>query len=680
MAQLLRGLRRRAVAAVALIALPLVVALALAADLLLGRAFAYGAGIALVLAAVVVAILRARAFDETLLVRRLNAVAPVLEDSADLVSDAHTGSRTRLQQLQALRVRERLARATLPDLRAPLPGRWIAGAWIGAGLIVLAAFAVPALVARLTSTATEFAPPPDAGQTTLREGALTIVPPAYTGQRETTISSLDGKAPAGSHIAWTIRLDRDVTAAALVFHDGTRLPLRAEGDAWRGERAIESSILYRLALEGAPPLADDRLHRIDAVPDAAPELIVRAPEKTLTIVGASQRDWTLDFEARDDYGLGSAQLSVTLARGSGEQIEVSEQTLPIEGRGDAHERRYRHALDLGALAFAAGDDVIVRLSVADNRAPEANVATSPSLILRWEPESAEEGSGVEGLVAKAMPAYFRSQRQIIIDTEALIAERAQLDAQAFADRSDVLGVDQRILRRRYGQFLGEEAEEGAGEAEHDEPPVGFGAQENVVEEYGHVHDEAEAATLFDPETRRILKAALDEMWQAELHLRTAKPDEALPYEYKALEYIKQVQQAERIYLARTGLKLPQVDETRRLSGKREGLEDRTLAVPLEDVAGSPVPSAWKMLASGRDADLARLESWVRRNPDEATDSLGLLAAIDALRRSPDCVACRGELEARLWPLLPKPATSVIPRAPAGAAERAWLEALAGGAP
>jgi hypothetical protein len=87
-----------------------------------------------------------------------------------------------------------------------------------------------------------------------------------------------------------------------------------------------------------------------------------------------------------------------------------------------------------------------------------------------------------------------------------------------------------------------------------------------------------------------------------------------------------------------------------------------------------------MLASGRDADLARLESWVRRNPDEATDSLGLLAAIDALRRSPDCVACRGELEARLWPLLPKPATSVIPRAPAGAAERAWLEALAGGAP
>src|SRR5690606_1783497 len=77
----------------------------------------------------------------------------------------------------------------------------------------------------------------------------------------------------------------------------------------------------------------------------------------------------------------------------------------------------------------------------------------------------------------------------------------------------------------------------------------FGDAGAVQAEYGHVHDIAEAATLLDPATRKLLKAALDEMWQAELYLRSAQPKAALPYEYRALELIKQVQQGSRIYLA-----------------------------------------------------------------------------------------------------------------------------------
>ena len=59
---------------------------------------------------------------------------------------------------------------------------------------------------------------------------------------------------------------------------------------------------------------------------------------------------------------------------------------------------------------------------------------------------------------KTLPAYFRSQRQIIIDSEALLAERAALDEAKFLARADAIGVDQKILRLRYGQFLGEESE------------------------------------------------------------------------------------------------------------------------------------------------------------------------------------------------------------------------------
>ena len=93
-----------------------------------------------------------------------------------------------------------------------------------------------------------------------------------------------------------------------------------------------------------------------------------------------------------------------------------------------------------------GDDVIVRLAVSDNRQPQANTTRSASFILRWPPESASDSVGMEGIVERTMPAYFRSQRQIIIDTENLIAEQPKLDADAVLARSDGIGVDQKILR------------------------------------------------------------------------------------------------------------------------------------------------------------------------------------------------------------------------------------------
>ena len=115
---------------------------------------------------------------------------------------------------------------------------------------------------------------------------------------------------------------------------------------------------------------------------------------------------------------------------------------------------------------------------------------------------------------------------------------------------------------------------------------GFGGAVDVLESFGHTHDHAEAATLLDPETRATLKLALDRMWQSELQLRQGRPDLALPHAYKALGYIKQVQQAERIYLARVGPELPPIDESRRLGGERGDLATR--ALPLAS-AGDSTP-------------------------------------------------------------------------------------------
>ena len=75
-----------------------------------------------------------------------------------------------------------------------------------------------------------------------------------------------------------------------------------------------------------------------------------------------------------------------------------------------------------AIILDEGDDLIVRLLVSDNRQPQANQARSASYILRWPADPGSDSAGVDGIVQKVLPAYFRSQRQIIIDTEALLAE------------------------------------------------------------------------------------------------------------------------------------------------------------------------------------------------------------------------------------------------------------------
>ena len=48
-------------------------------------------------------------------------------------------------------------------------------------------------------------------------------------------------------------------------------------------------------------------------------------------------------------------------------------------------------------------------------------------------------SGLEGMTRRIMPAYFASQRQIIINAEALIARRRTLTGDPFVDASNVIG-------------------------------------------------------------------------------------------------------------------------------------------------------------------------------------------------------------------------------------------------
>lgn len=698
---LLRGARRR----VLLIVLAGGVPLALAAGALAMRLAGFDAGsVALTLALLAVATVatwRARRLDTRWLIARLDQ-QPRLEDSADLLFAAPE-TLNPLQQRQRARIEQRL-RAAPPDLRPRWPWPRLAACFGAALLVAAAALLWPRAAAVVAgghdASATAAAPstPP-----ALRGTRLQVTPPAYTGQPASAGAKLDARALQGSRLHWQLRFAPQPQQAWLQFHDGRRLPLQRDGDHWQTRETLQRSGLYRIATE--PALAGaGRAWRLEVVPDRPPQVKVIEPVQTLTRAAPRQRRWPLRFEARDDFGVAAgAVLELTTAKGSGENIDFQQRRIELAGSGAATARRFAYDVDLAALGVGPGDEVVARLGVRDNRAPQPQEARSPSLILRLPSAQEVQTSDLEGAIKKVMPAYFRSQRQIIIDAEALLKQRGALDADTFTRRADAIGVDQRILRLRYGQFLGEEAEGGAkppptsdsaptgdtaaSEHAHDDghdhaeagdgSAAAFGSATDVLAEYGHTHDHAEAATLLDPQTRAILKAALDQMWQSEGHLRQGHPDQALPYAYKALGFIKQVQQAERVYLARVGPELPPIDLARRMGGKRDGLGNRDLQLPPRKSADRTPVDAWRALAAADAAvDLDALSRWLDAHPQAVPDPLDIAAAIDALRQQPDCHACRQRLRDQLWPALPRAPGPPARRDAADAMGRRYLDALA----
>lgn len=695
----------------------LAVPVALAVSAVAWRVAGFNAGsvvlLLTLLVSVGVATWRARRLDRRWLVRRLDD-HPIAQDSADLLF-ALPETLNRLQQRQRTHVAAAL-QARMPELRPRWPGRWLLASVITWLLVMALALgwprgqnAAPLFPGAAAPPATPAQPPQ------LRSTRLEITAPAYTGQAARVQSALDGKVPQDSRLHWSLRFSAQPQTAALQFHDGQRIALQRDGDHWTAQWSATRPALYRVVTE--PALRDTRLYRLDVVPDRPPVVRVIAPDRSLVLATPGQRQWPLQFEASDDYGVvATAQLKVTLAQGSGENITFREQTFNLSGTGPATQRRFARTLDLAALGATEGNDVIAQLTVRDTHTPTAQSAQSSSVILRLPSAAEIQGTDLEGMVKKTLPAYFRSQRQIIIDAEALIKQRRQLPAEEFIKRADAIGVDQRILRLRYGQFLGEESEGGAkppptsdalptsdtpasthdadhdhdgdhaqAQAGHDDHDHGaptdgnaavFGSASDVLSEYGHTHDHAEAATLLDPKTRATLKAALDQMWSSEGELRQGQPERALPYAYKALGFIKEVQQAERIYLARVGPELPPIDEGRRMTGDRADLASRTLPLRALDAPDQAIVQVWQQLADPASApDLDALTQWLRRNEARLPDPLSLAAAIETLRITPDCADCHQALRAQLWRALLRPLPQVPRRNAPDAMGQRYLDAL-----
>jgi hypothetical protein len=368
-----------------------------------------------------------------------------------------------------------------------------------------------------------------------------------------------------------------------------------------------------------------------------------------------------------------------VAKGSGEAVKFRDLRFAFDKQSEQGSGTlFIKSWSLPELDMEPGDELYFSIEAWDNKAPQPQSSRSQTKIIRWLDDDIE-GIASEGILIDFMPEYFKSQRQIIIETKELIADQDNLEKEQFDALSRALGQAQSDLKTRYGQYLGDEIDTGGAEinanrsegqpdvhlndGDHndghephqDDPQLAAGEHSHehndaqaegsedksgfsdVIAEFGHNHGDSEIGILTEQSPTALMKRAIAYMWDAELHLMLSDPQSALPHEENALKFLNRAKKAERIYVKRLGFEPPPVTEARRYQGDQSDIRQQQLELSPEH----PDPFA---------AQLALLRALVEQqaNPDN------LLQWSDSLAERIEQVKQSFILEAQQRPALMKP--------------------------
>lgn len=522
--------------------------------------------------------------------RYINTAMPELEESAELLL-LPVESLPTLQQLQHRRIE-----TVLPEAKGLRPyARRRRNS-----LLIL-----PSLL--ITSVLVILLPRPVSwGGNTSREGSRTalnppsvarvsirIEPPSYTKRPAYTQRDWDVLAEDGSMVQWQIGTGHSVANVQLIWNDSLTMNcVRDEqGRQWTTRMTVHRDGLYQLRVDGR----ESPLYKIAVTADQPPSIQVRSPLPYTVIDYGQQPRIMLQATLSDDYGIKDAYIDATISSGNGEAVKFKEQHLPFPVSFANGEKNYSvfRPIDLAALGMKPGDELYFYITAEDNRRQQSRsdmyMATLADTAELMQIEGMTYGLNIK-------PEYFRSERQIIMETEQLLKEADTTNVTRFRDKSNSLGIDQKILRLRYGKFLGEEAETNIGDTRMDDPghaeekldEKDFGNAAKIIEAYTDRHDNAEDASFFDAGTKAQLKAILTEMWKAELLLRVFEPRRSLAFEYKALRLLKDLQQSSRAYVSKTSQRTDPLKMEKRLTGDLGKISPRNIIVSLPDTGTAQV--------------------------------------------------------------------------------------------
>ncbi|CAM4186445.1 DUF4175 family protein [Gillisia limnaea] len=433
----------------------------------------------------------------------------------------------------------------------------------------------------------------------LESQELIISYPAYTGVSSFSTSKMDIRAVEGSRATWKLKFSTKVDSVTMESM-GNSHPMKLVEHSYSGTSVLNTSGFYNFRfMDTLGGSYASKLYSIEVIADKSPVIEIDALKQFSSFNFDDEKRMEFNTLITDDFGIADAFIIATVSKGTGEAVKFREEKLSFEEpvKRGAKSMSLSKKIDLDQMKMEPGDELYFYIEARDLKQPVDNISRSETYFMVIK-DTVSYGWAVESsLGVDLMPDYFRSQRQLIIDTEKLISERNKLSKVKFNSTSNDLGFDQKALRLKYGQFMGDESEggitaqEAGGNEEEEDPLAEFthdhdGANEhNLVEpehdheeednentkdplsEFLHDHGDPESATLFTDNLRSKLRQALNIMWDAELYLRLYEPEKSLPYQYQALDLIQEIKNSARIYVHRIGFDPPPIKEEVRLTGK-----------------------------------------------------------------------------------------------------------------
>ena len=575
-------------------------------------------------------------------VHYINQHYPQMEESADLLLK-EDDELTSLQQLQKLRSIHHFE-SLYPSIKFPhnlskVIGILVVSLMVYAGLAAFLPDSKNDSVKTSGSSTSQNVNPLNL-PASIEKAIISITPPAYTGIQKQNVSNFNIRLPQSSTVQWTISFTENVTAPQLIFSGKDSVSLSPVHDnQYQTQRTFNSTGFYQVAWrnsDGSKKYSD--YFQVEVINDQPPNIAVENLNQFIELDFDDNLKIDLKSTLTDDYGLSDAYIIATVSKGSGESVKFREEKLRFHAPGKITGKSVKANLliDILRLGLEPGDELYFYVEAYDNKVPVSNRNRTETFFISLLDTASITTSVDPGLGVDLMPEYFRSQRQIIIDSEKLLKEKKKITKEAFNSRSNELGYDQKVLRLRYGEFLGEEFESGIGpQAEIPGQEDHGDEEEDVTKKYGHVHDKEnehnhveekksatpdthghdheqnsgdkedpskaymhmhdseEEATFFTQSIRSKLKAAITIMWDAELYLRLYEPEKSLPFQYRALKLLKEISQDSRIYVHRTGFDPPPLKEEKRLSGDLTEIKSSTALH--EELKGENYPSIRKAI-------------------------------------------------------------------------------------
>ncbi len=544
----------------------------------------------------------------------LNSHYPQLEHSADLLlqnQDALHG----LAQLQVQKITGRF-QELFPEIKLPHRLPQSAGS-VAIALIFYLALTLFISVNPATPSKTNLASQITASPTEsarIESLFIQVTPPAYTHLPPTNATQPDLKVPEGSNVNWKIKFNKEISSSQLIISGKDSVQFSQSSDDYQVTYQIRESGFYQIQWKQKDKVTRSDFYKIEIIADQPPKITIDNLNQFTKLALRDKLSLTIQSTLTDDYGLSRSIIVATVSKGSGESVKFREEKLPFEQSISGKQLKASRQIDLLKMGMEPGDELYFYVEATDNKIPSPNYNRTETFFIALQDTTKQTVVEDEGLGVDLMPDYFRSQRQIIIDTEKLLKEKKKISLHQFKSTSNELGYDQKVLRLRYGQFLGEEFEDQIGKVEdhsgeeedHESVVAKFGHTHdkenehnlvaekkeeshghdhkggdgktesgNPLEAFAHNHDDGEQATFFVQSVRAKLKAALTVMWDAELYLRLYQPEKSLPYQYTALRLLKEISNDSRIYVHRTGFDPPPLKEEKRLTADLSEVHNST---------------------------------------------------------------------------------------------------------